>query len=685
MAQVTVRLRNEANTATLSELPGAFNIEYQVLRNDVGSGEFTLDFNDAQRSLVQRGAVVQFLLDDIPRFVGRVISDRIVEVSEGAEHAEATTFICTGILSDWELAVVQVSDVPACDLVPSLDERIWNWASGEYDPAYDAWPLATAIAGQGWGSPYYTGQPAGWTDSAAFYLWSSSGSAIDAPAGRCLFRDIFLVDAGKKLLEWACDNVGDLYVNGKKVQSGQDYRKKQVYEFETTAGFLTLAWDVVNVDDPGDNPGALIASLRENSETGDIIWRTAASGPPPFNALTMKVLEYPVAYPETPCGRIIRLAAEQNPIIDSDWNWSFTDTTDSNSATFPTIPDISFRLYDDSMLAVLKSLAETWIDFRVSGVADEKLLHVYAKGTDSTAVTLPLVTGYSTVGQANPAAVNVAELSWQVDPPRFDRLAVRWADGWIELGDPADGRWGVLRVEQINDVTTATTLGEALLALYETEQATATFSYEPLVEPDHLPFVAFNVHDTWAIPGPVDHDTTTEQTVQGITVRGGESGEATYVIEVGSPREDEITLLERSINRVGPGALSGLAAAASASAGKAPYHSALKIRATSPTAGAPVHCIASNPGGLVGVSIAPNLFVGLVTNLRLIGQGGTSTSTVEVSDGPNTWTLSGTGEGVIDVEADINEVWSTANILTVDFITVGHEQLHVFADVAEVS
>lgn len=698
MAQVTVRLRNEANTATVTELPGAFDIEFQVVRNDVGSGEFSLDWNDAQRALVSRGAVVQFLLDGTPRFVARIITDRIADVSESSEHAEATQFVCLGILSDWDEAVVQVSDVPACDLVPSMDERIWNWASGEYDPDYLSWPLATAIAGQGWGSPFYTGQPAGWTDSAAFFMWASSGSAVDAPDGWCLFKDIFLVGPGKKLLEWACDDLGDLYVNGKRVTSiatatsdAPTIRKQNVYEFETTGGFLTLAWKVTNIPftsgggPPGANPGALIASLRENGPEGDILWRTDASGPPPNNALTMRVLEYPGSEPETPVGRILRLAAEQNVIIDTDWTVAFAETTDSAGNPWPTVTDIAFRVYDDTMLDVLKTMAETWIDFRFDDTASGKRLDAYTKGTLGSTVSLPLVTGYSTAGISDPDSVNITDLSWTIDRPKFDRLAVRWADGWIELGAPSGGRWGVLRIEQINDEGTATAIGNSMLALYEVEQAKAAFTYLPLVEPDDLPFVAFDIFDTWAIPGPVDQDATTEQVIQSITVRGDEDGEASYVVEVGPPVLDQIEWLERAARRGAPGNLLGLAPGGSATSGKAPYHSAAKIRIATPSSGAPVHCIASNPGGVVGPSIAPNLFVGMVTSLRLIGQGAAGTSTVQVSDGTNTWTLSGSGEGMVDLEAGINVTWTTATILTVDFITVSHEQLHVFADVAEVS
>lgn len=694
MAEVRVRLRNEANTATTAELDGAFDVSFTVERNDVGSGSFKLPNRDAERTLVSRGDVVRFALAGTGEFIARITDDRVVDVSEGGEDAEATEFICRGILSDWEEAVVQASDVYQCDLVPSLDERIWNWASGEYNPIipHSTWPLATAIAGQGWGSIFYTGQPAGWTDSAAFFLWSSLGDSEDAPPGRCVFKDIFLVGAGKKLLEWACDNAGDLYVNGKKVQSGSDFRKKQNYEFETTAGFLTLAWDVTNAADdgpPGGNPGGLIASLRENNETGDIIWRTDASGPAPNNALTMRMLEYPVFLPPTTPGAIIRLAAEQNELIDDDWTLNFSDLYDSAGNEWAplvgdqtTIDELSFRLYDDSLLAVLRVLSEVWIDFRVLP-GDGKVLSVYPKGTLGTTVTVPLTTGYSTAGMADPDIVNVLDLSWNVVRAKYDKLGVRWADGWIELG--SGRRWSSLRLEQINDRNVAVEIGERMLDLYGVDQLTASFKYLPLDEGTDLPLVpGFDVHDEWAVPGPLNPDGATTQIIQSINVIGDEDGEADFVIEVGPQVLDEIAWLERAIQRAGPSGQNGKAAGASPASGKAPYHAATRFRASAPTAGAPAHVIASAPNAVAGVSVAPNLFVGKVITLRLEAQGATGTSTVTVFDGTTTYNLSGTGEGRIAVTA-VNEVWTTVTQLTVTIVTVGHTNLHVYADVSEIT
>ncbi len=687
MATLSVRLRNEANTSTVATLTNAFDISFQVERNDVGSGSFRLDKRDPQRSLVAKGSVVQILLDGAPKFLGRIGDENIVEVSESDEGVEATEFDVVDILADWDFAVVRLSTVPQCDLVPTLDERIWNWASGEYNPyqLFESWPKASAIANQGWGSTFYTGLPSGWTDGDAWFVWASTGTAENADPGYCYFKDIFLVGAGRKVLDWAADNIGTLYVNGKKVQDGSDFRKKQTYEFETTAGFLTLAWEVLNVADdgpPGGNPGGLIFSMRDGSPEGDVLRRSGASGIGANTATHLRMLEYPTAPPGHSIGAVIRLAAEQNAIIWDTWTLDFTDLLDTDGAAFPIVDELTFRLYEDSMLDVLKAAAQSWIDFRVDP-GDGKVLKAYVKGTIANSVSIPLVTGYSSAGQAAPGTVNVFDLEWKITPPEYTALAVRYADGWIEVGE--GDRWGTLRLEQYNDPDVAEAIGSQLLDLYDVDQETASFSFLPLDEPTDQPLFAFSTHDTWNIPGPLDHDSSTVQVITSIAVSQTDEGEVRYDIEVGPPILDEIEWLERAIRRSGPGTMGGRANQASVASGKQPFHNSAKPRSYAPGAGQSAHCIASAPSASERTSVAPNLFVGMVTSLRLIGQGGTGTSTVSVSDGADTWVLSGTGEGLVDFEPGINVTWTTGTIVTVDITAVGHEDLHVFADVADVN
>jgi hypothetical protein len=108
-------------------------------------------------------------------------------------------------------------------------------------------------------------------------------------------------------------------------------------------------------------------------------------------------------------------------------------------------------------------------------------------------------------------------------------------------------------------------------------------------------------------------------------------------------------------------------------------------RASAPGVGSPGVVIASCPNAVLGaVESAPCTFVGQVPVLRLYGVDPTGTSTVEVFDGVTTYTLSGTGSGLIDFSNLSGVSWDTTTMVTVTITALGHRSLHVVADVAEV-
>jgi hypothetical protein len=683
MATLSVRLRNEANTSTTATLTSAFDVSFQVERNKPGSGEFSLATRDPVAATVDDGAVVQFLVNGVPRLAARIKSHDATLISVNDEGQEVTTYECVGLLGDWDGAVVQLSTLQ-CDVVPTMDERIWNWASGEYSTNVlsSPWADAVEIATQGWASPFYTGQPAGWSDGDAKYLWAANGAISgydldeNALPGNCYFYETFLVDAGKKVLDWSADNYGQLYVNGKKMQEGGDFRKKQTYEFETTAGFLTLGFLVLNAEDdgpPGGNPGGLIWSMRLNSPEGPIHRSSSDS---------MRVLGYPSSEPTMSIGQILRLTQESN-LIDTTWTVGGTDTTDSTGASYApeaAVGELTFKIYTDTLLDVIEAMTEVWIDVVVA--VDGKTLSPYKKGTLGSVSPLQLITGTSDAGVAAPGAVNVVDLSWEVTEAQFTKLAARDADGWFVVG--SGDSWGTFRMEQINSRATAAAIANRVLSLYGQERRTASFEYIPLNEATDLPFIAFGVFDTINVPID-DEGTTSPQLVQAITVTSDEDGIASFAVEVGDPVTEEIQAIERALKRGAPGTISGLAASASPTSGKTAHHTLARMSVSTPTASSPAHCIASAPSPSPGTSTAPCLFIGLVTSLRLIGEGSTGTSTVTVSDGTTTWTLTGSANGLVDFEGIGDRSWTTRTQLTVEIVAVGHTALHVYADVAEVS
>jgi hypothetical protein len=707
MATIGVELRNEANTSTTATL-AAFRVEFQKRRNaDPGSGSFFMQKGAANAPTFDSLVSFTVTADDAStpaiRFPARVKDIDPVDVRVGDEVVEAVQYRCEGLLVDFADAVV----LPAqAQLVPPQDERIFHWSSGEFQLGVQlgllagTWREAISIANQGWGSPFYRGEPAGWTDPFANYVWGDptlspaydpalhSDPQTNAPPGRCLFWMTMDVDAGRKFIEWAADNFGILYVNGRRVQDGGDFRKRQQFDFETTDGLLNLAWDVTNAPDDGPvggNPGGFIMSQRiGDPATGDITYSTPGR---PLLGFPVYVMSYPSATPQLGVGFIFRQLKEgagEAPAQRTDWTVPGTIFVDANGANYPTVDELSFRVYDDTLLDALRVLCQSWLDAKVDQTG--KTLRLYGKGTASSAAPVTLVTGYSSVGQANPDLVNVLDLSWDYTAPLFTKLAVRWADGWVTVG--SGDRWGSYRAEQLNSAAVATQVGNQLLSAYGVPRRSASITYLPLDEPSDLPLVAFDVGDTIDVPQGDGNSTWGDRVVQSVTYTGDDDGRVSaIVIEAGDPIIPALEAFEESIRRGAPGQLGGRVSGGSATSGKADYGHFDRYRVASPSVGSPTQIIASAPSPTSGLtSIAPASFVGRVIALRLIGQGSTGTSTVTVSDGATTWTLSGSANGLIDVEslAATNVVWKLGTQITVTIVTANHEALHVYADVADV-
>ena len=675
MPTVTVQTRNATNTATASLLPRAFGIDFEVRRNESGSGAFLLDNDDPDFGAVTAGVIVQFLIDGTPRFAGRVVDPQRDEVSETDEDAYTTTFTVVGLDVDLDETPVANSYLPG-GLVPGMDELYFNWAAPTFDVTFGpgAWEKAKILAVQGWPSPHWQGAPGSWTAPSALWVGPQIATASHAPTGKWCAKQTFLVPAGHKLLEWSADNWATLYINGREMGKSGDWRQRYTAEFDTVAGFLTLGWAVENDIDyapAGDNPTGLIASLRDRDSTGEILWQSSAD---------MDVLPYPPSIPGFTPGRVFWFCSEQgreSGQLLEDWitgSWPTTFTYDSGGTVWPYIEDTSFRYYEDSVLDVVRQLAELWIDWAVAPT--NKVLSMWAKGTASSLKTVPLVDAYHSPGDSDPSQVNVVDLTWTEKRPRFNALGVRDASGWFERTTGAGDRWASLRLEQIVDRNLATQIADAHLALNSVPQVTATFEYIPLTGLQE-PFYAFGVLDSIYVPR---EGVQTEQDVQSIAVTGGEDGEVTFAIKVGSTALSAQEWFDRAVARNVAGSLLG----------RSPHFT----RRDSPSrvevaqqgtvgSGGASHVLASAPIATTGsTSVAPPPFVGKVTWLRLVGQGSSGTSTVTVSDGTSTWTLSGTGEGVIGAESVADTVWNLNTMVTVELTTVNHASLHIYADVA---
>lgn len=554
MAEVTVDLRNAANTSG-TEITGAFRPSWQEQRNGLGLGSVYLP--NPLAATITKGDIILGRLDGDARmaFIAERPQPQLVSVSD--ELMEATKWSGRGLLSEW--ADSRLHDPPTlttlAQTVPVLDDRVMAWWGPDYDETGDGWTDATFIAVQGWASTFYTGLPAEWSDPPAQWIGPSSGDDENAPAGRCLFRRWTLIGEGPAALDYAGDNTVVAYINGRRVGEG-GYRRKQRYEFEVTqAGWMLLAFELTNAPDdgpPGGNPTALLFSLQ--AADGSVYCRSDTD---------TQILEYPSVDPEVPLGRQLRQVMIGNALLDGVWTVTGTETTDDNGVTFPTTGPMTYRLGSDSPWDVLQQSCQRHIDIRVD--PEGKTLRPFVKGTVGDASGLTLVSGYSTVGIADPDSVNIDDLSWDIPRAEFDALVVRWERGRFQYGD--GDRWGTLDLGKIENQAVAESIADGLLTLVAAEEASASFS---VLNPSEVPVA----HDTIDVPGPFDVDDSLELPVTGVTISGDDDGDAQVDIEVGSLVEDRRTLLERASRRSDvAGALNGVAAAA-ASAVTAPASSA---------------------------------------------------------------------------------------------------------------
>lgn len=270
MATVEVEHRNAANSAAGSAgtISDAHGVSFVQRKNDFGSIEFKVDNNSAALSSVGKGSIVRGRLGGTARLPYLIERRRPNRVSVADEGIESTTFSGRHLMCEWDKGRLLMPPTLSnlAETVPVLDERVMAWYGPDHDLTAESWTDSTIIAVQGWASTFYTGLPSGWSDPAALWIGPSTGDADDAPAGVNLFHRWVLIGAGPAVLEFAGDNRVIAYVNGKQVGSGNDFRRRQTYEFEVTrAGWMYLAFHLTNNPDdgpPGGNPTALLWSLR---------------------------------------------------------------------------------------------------------------------------------------------------------------------------------------------------------------------------------------------------------------------------------------------------------------------------------------------------------------------------------------------------------------------------------------
>lgn len=654
MAEVEVRVRDATNSTGTTALSAAYEVRYQMVPNGTGTGSFKL--TNADVGSVAEGTVVQFLLGGTPVMSARVKSTVPTLVSVNDEDVEGTLFQCERLQAHAFAKSVVHPPPGVIGIDPPVDERRMAWYGPDYDPTPDGWTTATVISAQGWSADWWVGQPSGWDDPDADWIWGPSGTVEEADVGFCLFRKVVGVTAGPLSLSWSGDNLAAAYINGRRVGVQGDFRQKQVYDFTAMdTGNLLLCFTGEN----SGGPAGVIWSLRAGRE-GAVVARSGSD---------TSVLEIGVgAAPPVYLGKMVEAAIEGNDLAE-DWGRTFTESADSNSDPFDWPGDIALRI-GDTVESVIKQFTDVYVDRSISVSGTD--FGLVNKGTLPT--TSSLVLEYGTTD------ANITDLQWDVVPAEFTALEVRCEDGWFTrpATPPADATWGTLELGQ-QSRSVAEEIADGMLALYGVDQLTASFKFLPN-DSSEWPFTAFGEWSLLNVPDP--DGGTTAQKVASITVIGDEDGDAEFLVEVGSLVEDRVAWLERAIARNAP-SLGGRAAAA-AGAVRAPA-------APSSTVSDGVQqlfgTLAGQPAGTELAGPTNLQRTARVDRLRLEGDITTATGdTVAVVklNGSTVATLTITTSVGRDVEL-IGATWLTTDEITVQCTSDGgHVNVALFAETSEV-
>ena len=146
----------------------------------------------------------------------------------------------------------------------------------------------------------------------ANWIWSPAYTKDDVPVGDCYFRKTFeLNNADFGQVHVACDNSYELYVNGRLVGKGGDWRKMDVHDVNQ---YLVHGANVVAIKATNIDAGAagLVARVVVKEKGGtyesyssDDTWKTSVKPPKDWNQAQMRDKEWLAAKVYGPLGAVL--------------------------------------------------------------------------------------------------------------------------------------------------------------------------------------------------------------------------------------------------------------------------------------------------------------------------------------------------------------------------------------------
>ncbi len=673
--EVEARLFNAANTTQVAALSGAYDIQWQDVRNQIGNFSFKLALADSDFASLTFGLTFRGLVNGTAKWAGVIEQFKPVPVDAGTEDIEAVEVSGRGLLQQLaECAVLQAPTAVAApppgavaELSPPIDEREFEWYGLDFDDsngasAYD-WVASTELATMGETSSVFPGLPAGMPALGAKWIWRGAGTSEYR-----LFRQWVSVSVGPLCLDFASEDAG-VYINGRRFGTNSAYQEKQRVEFEcTVAGYILLAFEARIGVVAGGGQG-LVWNLTVGPEGATV----ATSGSACY------VYSEPSSTPNMTAGGTMLAMKADHPAL-TGWTFDFTATAASDAASLTATSGIPLRIGDDSVFDALLQYSDVYIDFDCA--ATGKTLRIWNKGDHDVTSSLALVAGKSTAGIADPTTVNILQLEWDIKQASFDALLVRWSGGRFTWPDPlpAVPRWRSLGLPNIASAALAETFATAFLATLGANTFSPTFDFLPTSSAQY-PYTIFDKFSTLNLPLPNDLNSTAPQNVQAITIQQDEDGLMKVAVETGTLQESRQKYLERWIDRSSRGGAGGQFYAAG-------QISQQQIARASATTATDVILFSARNATSGDVSSRTSPQTGRINSLRLASMGATATSAVDVVINGNTYTLTGasggTGYTVLDSDEAVLETVNVRSVIALTATTVAHPSLDVIASYSEI-
>jgi hypothetical protein len=510
------------------------------------------------------GRIIRFYVDGTVRGAGVVADDDVVVVSPDEEAGEVTTHKGGGLAAIF--AKVKVRPDAGMSNKPFHPTRWFNFAADRLrddDPAgpQGVWPFAVGQL-PNYDTDNYFGRPEGFTDTAGpagtgpQWLWNADTRTAFSAAGDVYFRQRFTLASDTDMLfEFAADDEGELWVDGVPICKTEGVYLGSCVKAGTR---LTSGEHLIAVK--GTNLNALRAGVVYAG------WSVTDGMPDTLlvrsDATLARCLAYPADEPGFTAGEVPRLVVDEvqslaNPRLP-DVTFSFISASDTDSAAFSEVVDITCHAPGDSILTLFEMLGETYLDW---GMTPGTPLDPQAPQTTGTIEMNAWIRG--TRGSDLSATVvfekgNCRRVTHQRTGSDRATIALVTGDGYsFVVAHPDATTDGVY--EEVNldfgGASQASAAKYAMDYLDIVSQSREGVSIELVPDVGPVPYEDFGIGDTISIPGR--DGTAEDHRVTAIGFEVGPDSVTRWTIDLDQPRLIDEERLSSIMRRQLPGAVGG--------------------------------------------------------------------------------------------------------------------------------